>query len=444
MRFALFARIAVICALALAILIPLGLIQGKVHERGARAQSVETAFAQETSGAQVLVGPFLALTCEESYVEERTVYQRENKPLTVREAKKRDCPTTLFTPESLAIRGALPVEQRYRGIYPIRLYQASLDLSGEFRWPGAPASPAGLAREWKDAYLVVAVSDVRGIKAARGPSLDFSPGPIHPGLKSGLNAYLGTYGAREAGAALPVAFRLELTGTSRIDLAPVGNTNSIRIDSPWPHPSLVGAFSSDEREISAAGFSAAWRVNHHATGGAAFWREQAQGDKLFVNPRLLGVSLVEPVNLYSLAYRATEYGFLFVLFTFAAFGLVEVLWGVRLHAVQYLLVGLALSVFFLLLLALSEHIAFGAAYLCAASACVALLTYYLRAALGARARAAAFTALFATLYGSLYVLLKSEDHALLLGALLVFGALALIMVLTRNLDWAALSRRLAA
>jgi inner membrane protein len=444
MRLALFLRFALIAAIALAILFPLSLIRGKVQERSTHARGVEAGFAQETSGPQVLAGPFIALTCEETYVEERIVYQRENKPLTVRETRKRECPTTLFMPSTLAIRGALPVEERYRGIYPIRFYRASLDLSGEFRWPGAPVSTAELKREWKDAYLVLAVRDVRGIKTAGGTQLEFSPGPIHPGLKTGLNAFLGRYVSREAASALPFAFRLELMGTGRLEIAPVGNSNAIRIDSPWPHPSFVGGFPADEREISSAGFSATWRVSHHATGGGAYWREHAQADKLLFNPRLLGVSLIEPVDRYVLAYRATEYGFLFVLFTFAAFGIVEVLWGIRLHAVQYLLVGVALSVFFLLLLALSEHVAFALAYLCAAASCVALLTYYLRTLLGGAARTAAFGALFASLYGSLYVLLRSEDHALLLGSLLVFAALAAVMLLTRRLDWSALSRQLAA
>ena len=208
-------------------------------------------------------------------------------------------------------------------------------------------------------------------------------------------------------------------------------------------PSFIGGYSPDRREISAGGFSATWRVNHFATGGNAFWVDHAIADKLFTAPRLVGFALADPVNPYSMSYRATEYGFLFVLLTFAAFVMVEVIWGVRLHPVQYALAGAALAVFFLLLIALSEHIRFGSAYIAAAGACVALLTWYLRHPLRSLARTAAFGALFSALYGALYVLLRSEDHSLLLGALLVFGMLAAVMILTRKLDWAALSRRLA-
>jgi inner membrane protein len=149
------------------------------------------------------------------------------------------------------------------------------------------------------------------------------------------------------------------------------------------------------------------------------------------------------VNVYALAHRATEYGFLFVLFTFTGLALAEALAGVRLHAIQYLLVGSALAVFFLLLIALAEHASFQFAYAAAAAACTALVTFYLRHPLGSRLRNAAFFVLFVVLYGALYVLLRSEDYTLLGGSLLVFAALAATVTLTRRLDWSAHGRRLA-
>ena len=447
MRFPLLIRAAVVVLIACALLVPLAMIQGKVLERGARASDVQRAFAEETSGAQVVAGPFLALTCEETYVDERTVHRENGKPLTVREKKQRPCDTALFPPKTLNAQGNLPIEQRFRGIYPIRLYRAGLQMSGEFERPAPPDEVGDAERVWKEAYLVVAVSDVRGIRnipvaTLSGTRHEFSPGPGHAAIKSGLHADLGSYDSLAA-EALPFRFSLELTGTGNLSVAPVAGINTIQLASEWPHPSFVGAFPPEQRDISAAGFSAAWKVNHFATGGNRFWRELAERGNLFSSPRLIGVSIVEPVNPYSLAYRASEYGFLFVAMTFAALLLVEVIWGVKLHAVQYLLVGSALAVFFLVLIALSEHIQFGWAYLCAASACVALLTYYLRHPLANGIRTSMFAAIFVALYGALYVLLQSEDYALLLGALLVFGALATAMIATRRLDWAALSRRLA-
>jgi inner membrane protein len=307
-----------------------------------------------------------------------------------------------------------------------------------------PAQP-GDRRVWKDAYFVLGISDVRGIKAAsparvgsRSPA--FVPGPFDKRIQSGLHAALGRYDALEKTPVFEVA--LELLGTDRLEVAPVGSQTRVRIQSTWRHPSFVGAYSPDRREIGAGGFSAGWRLSDLSTGGNAFWLESATAGRLFSSERLLGVALVQPVNPYSMSFRATEYGFLFVLLTFAAFALVELVWGVRLHAVQYALTGLALAVFFLLLISLSEHIRFGTAYVAAAGACVALLAFYLRHPLRSALRTAFFAALFCGLYGALYVLLGSEDHALLLGSLLVFGVLAAAMLLTRKLDWAALSGRL--
>lgn len=420
MRFPILGRFLIVAGVALALLVPLAMIRDKVSERRDRADGVQKAFAGETSGAQAIAGPFLALTCEETYVEGR-------------ETRQRACPTRLVLPAELNIEANAPVEQRYRGIYPIRSYRATLTLSGALEVP----APPGEHQVWKEAYLILGISDVRGIREAASArigsrSVAFAPGSFDKRIPSGLHAALGRHDALEKRLAFEVP--LELLGTERLAVAPVGSRNQVQIQSTWRHPSFVGAYSPDRREIGPGGFSAAWRVSELSTGGNAFWLEAAATGQLFSSPRLLGFALVEPVNPYSMSYRATEYGFLFVLLTFAAFSLVELVWGVRLHPVQYALTGSALAVFFLLLISLSEHVRFGAAYLAASGACVALLAWYLRNLLAG--------ALFAVLYGALYLLLQSEDHALLLGSLLVFGMLAAVMVITRKLDWTALSGRL--
>ncbi len=446
MRFPILVRFALVAGIAVVLLLPLSMIQNKIGERRERAAGVQAAFAEETSGPQAFAGPFLALGCEETYVDERVEHLENGKWRTVREKKRRPCPTGLFLPRELLIAGSAPVEDRYRGIYPIRMYRARFEVTGAFTVPPPPAPGADTTRIWTEAFLVIAVSDVRGIKEAGAARVGenthgFVPGALDTQIRSGLHASLGSYAKLDSELAFRVP--LELAGTTYLKFAPVGSQTEIRLDSEWPHPSFIGGYPPDRREISARGFSATWRVNHFATGGDAFWLGAVSGDKLFSAPRLVGVSLADPVNLYSMSYRATEYGFLFVLLTFAAFAMVEAVWGVRLHPVQYALAGLALATFFLLLIAASEHLHFGWAYLAAAGSCVALLSYYLRHPLGSSARTAAFATLFAALYGALYVLLRSEDHSLLLGALLVFGMLAAIMILTRKIDWAALSRRLA-
>jgi inner membrane protein len=448
MRFPLLARAAAVAGVAVVLVIPLQLVNGKIAERQARALEVERGFAVETSGPQSIVGPLLALTCEETYTEEREI-KRAGKAETVTERKQRACPTGYFTPRSLDVTGTMPVETRHRGIYPIRLYRATLNLAGEFDWPAPLPSGGPSTRVWKEAYVVVATTDARGIKSVStlkwgDASIAFASQRSEADARFALQAAAGPYTATHAGRAIPFRFEVALIGTTSFAIAPVGDATTIRLAANWPHPSFTGAWLPDERRISADGFDAAWRTTHHATGGQATWQKQARDGEVFRAPKAVGVGLYDPVNVYALAHRATEYGFLFVLFTFTGLALAEALAGVRLHAIQYLLVGSALAVFFLLLIALAEHTSFGTAYAAAAGACTALLGFYLRHPLGTRARTLAFLALLLVMYGVLYVLLHSEDYALLAGSALVFGVLAIAMILTRRIDWSALARRLAA
>ncbi|HTO48261.1 MAG TPA: cell envelope integrity protein CreD [Burkholderiales bacterium] len=446
MRFPLLARAGAVAGVAVAILIPLQLVNGKIAERQARAFEVERSFAAETSGPQTIAGPLLALTCEETYVEERQI-MREGKAETVADRKTRPCPTGYFVPRTLEVAGRLPVEARSRGIYPIRLYRAALELAGELDWPPPPSQEGAIARVWKQAYVVVVASDPRGIKSVSPlrwgeGTLAFASARSDADPRFALQASAGSYASQRAGQVFPFRFAVELIGTTRFGVAPVGDATLFRLNSTWPHPSFTGAWLPDARTITADGFDATWRTTHFATGGQAAWQKQARGGELFTSARAAGIDLFDPVNVYALAHRATEYGFLFVLFTFAGLALAEVMAGVRLHAIQYALVGSALAVFFLLLIALAEHTSFATAYAAAAAACVTLLAVYLRHPLGTPARTLAFFALFALMYGTLYVLLLSEDHALLTGSLLVFGALAIVMLATRRLDWTALGERL--
>lgn len=448
MRFPLLLRAAAIAAVAVAILLPLGLVTGKVAERRDRALGVESEFSRETSGPQVVVGPLLALACEETVAEERVV-KRAGREETVTEAKARACPTAYFVPRTLEIAAQAPVETRYRGIYPIRLYRASLALSGRFEWPAPPSQAGAVSRRWTGAKVVMATGDTRGIKAVSPLAWGQASRPFVAANRgdtdSGFSLEAPLEGGLSAAPATPIDYRfsLELIGTRQLLLGPVGDTTRIRLASDWPHPSFTCAFSPDKLQVSGQGFQAAWQVTHFATGGQAAWQPRFRKGSPPSWPMATGFALADPVNVYTLSYRATEYGFLFVLFTFAGLALAEVTAGVRLHPVQYALVGSALAVFFLLLIALAEHVAFGQAYVAAATACGLLITFYLRHPLGTWKRTASFAGLIVALYGSLYVLLGSEDHALLAGSLLVFAMLATGMIATRKLDWSSLSARLA-
>jgi inner membrane protein len=213
---------------------------------------------------------------------------------------------------------------------------------------------------------------------------------------------------------------------------PVGDDNRIALRSRWPHPSFAGAFLPNERRVDAQGFEARWTVSSLASDAQ---RQLRAGDP---STQAVEVSLVDPVDVYTQADRASKYGVLFVLLTFVGFLLFELIRQLRIHPLQYLMVGLALAIFFLLLISLSEHIAFWQAYLVSALACIGLQAVYLANVLGHWKRGMGFALMLTVLYGALYGLLVSENNALLMGSLLLFGILALVMWVTRRVDWYAL------
>jgi inner membrane protein len=216
----------------------------------------------------------------------------------------------------------------------------------------------------------------------------------------------------------------------------------VRLTSDWPHPHFAADYLPVKRTIDASGFNAEWRTTWFATNlEAAMQRCVGRSDCAEFNARRLGVSFIDPVNQYSKIERAIKYAVLFIALTFAGFFLFEVLRRLAVHPVQYGLVGAALALFYLLLLSLAEHVGFEIAYLVSSTACVGLLGYYISHVLHSAWRGAGFGGALAALYGLLYGLLRAEDYALLMGALLLFGVLALVMVLTRHVNWSALGAR---
>lgn len=243
-------------------------------------------------------------------------------------------------------------------------------------------------------------------------------------------------------------------GTERLAIVPLGGNTEVQMRSSWPHPSFAGRFLPSEREVKADGFNARWRLSALATTAQ---QDIANGKKVCDAASTAGsdhspspaterdcadsfsVAFIDPVNPYSLSDRATKYGVLFIALTFVAVGLFELMKKLRVHPVQYLLVGSALCSFFLLLVSLSEHLPFGVSYAIAATACVLLLAYYASHMLGSLARGVPLGAGIALLYGLLYVLLQLEQTALVVGAIALFLVLTAVMVLTRNVNWYGLA-----
>jgi inner membrane protein len=241
---------------------------------------------------------------------------------------------------------------------------------------------------------------------------------------------------------LRFTMELGVQGTSEFHVMPVGRETRISLSSNWASPSFIGQYLPVSHSIAASGFKADWTASFFSTN----MEEALHRCVDSTNPcnefhgRQLGVSFINPVDQYLKTERAIKYALLFISLTFAGFFLFEVLKKLSVHPIQYGLVGAALALFYLLLLSLSEHIGFGLAYLLSSSACVGLIGFYVGAILHSGWRGVGFASMLTLLYGTLYVLLGADDYALLMGSVLLFGLLAAVMVLTRNIDWFSLGR----
>ena len=441
-------KAALLAVVFCVLLIPLSMIGGIVSERAARQSAVVQDIAASSYARQSFAGPILSVPYTEWF--EETVKTAKEETRVWRSVER----TLFFYPQASEIEGTAAVSTKRRGLFKARVFNWQANVKGEFRLDGKTP----IERSRTDSRLAfgqprvsLAIGDVRGLAGTpklnfAGEALKLKRGTTIKGMDSGVHAEIAAF---DTGKPQNFAFSLELAlqGTESLAVVPLAADNRIGLKSDWPHPSFGGQFlpQADTQKIGKEGFDVKWSVSGLATNaqeklGAGC--AQANAGAKAADARRAGecaerleVRFIEPIDIYALSDRAQKYGFLIIGLTIGVFLLFEVLKQWPIHPAQNFLVGLALATFFLLLIALSEHIAFWIAYLVAAAACIALLGVYLGAVLGGAKRGAAFAALLAVLYAALYGLLVSEDNALLLGAGLVFGVLAAAMLLTRRVDW---------
>lgn len=442
MRHPAFVKIAAVLGTVFLIGLVLARIGWLVDERQNYQRQAVESVQQSYAGAQVLLGPVLQRRCVEEWdvvvgsgSDRRTEVSRRTFALQA-------------VPGELTITARTRADARYRGLFKVNGYDAHVEFAAS--WPQTAAlqpraQHAGGRLSCQPVTVWLAVGDVRGLRSARmqvdGQGLEVQPGTGHDGWAGGLHAELPP-AAREGGP-WQIQAVLDLVGTADLAFVPAARSVELKLASDWPHPSFGGRFLPVTREIRADGFDARWAVTALASAASQLVEQPAADQQAGRGPDLwqidtLAVTFTDPVNPYTLADRAIKYGLLFVVLTFAAVALAETLAHGRVrrvHPVQYALVGLALAVFFLLLLALSEHLPFPIAYGTAAAACVWLLGSYAVHMLDGVRNGGLFGAAMALLYGLLYLLLRREQTALLVGAVGLFGALAVVMLLTRRLDW---------
>lgn len=425
-------KLSVLGGLALLLLVALGSIKGLTRERKGRLLDVKNNIAASYAREQILVGPVVTLNYREHWTH-RKFSREENRWIEEEVSETRSTPVF---PLELRFESTLRVEERYRGIFKANVFLSSGTLQGSIELPEAASlkTKSDSRIEWVSATAGVHVRDPRGISTPPGVQWMDSPRPVRTGsrleqLPEGFHAPLTR---EDADFALTANFKIDLHihGMQEFQMVPIAADNHLRLQSSWPHPSFIGDFLATTRTVREDGFTAEWNVN----GLASSARQQFTSGEAR-DLQTMGVDLIDPVTPYPMTDRALKYSFLFIFLTFAAFLLFELLRGLQIHPVQYGFVGLAQALFFLLLLGLSEHIRFGAAYLIATLACCSIITLYLAGVLGTRRQSYAFGGFLTLLYATLYGLLQSEDHALVAGSVLLFGLLSAVMLFTRNINW---------
>lgn len=426
----LFWKVITLSGCMVLLLVPLSMLSSLVSERSLYRDSVEQQLSQSTSNGQRLVGPFIAIP----YGETVKVWQ-DGKPVDQVEHKVR-----WLLPEQLKVSADQQVSTRSIGIYDGQIWRAKTQLQARFATESLkdlqqPNIAIGTPK------VVMAVGDSRGISelsslAVNEERYNFQPGSGITDLPQGVHLEIPAEILSQKN--LNLSFSLTLLGTQYLDVVPLGRSSSFALNSNWPHPSFIGNFLPESREVSARGFNASWQSSWFANNIDSRFRSDDSSPK-FANLPVFSSTVINPVDHYQLTERAVKYAVLLICLTFMAFFLFETLTSLRVHPMQYLLIGLSLVMFFLVLLALSEHIGFNYAWLTASLSCATLNGVYLRAVLQGRRAALAFALGLLLLDAVLWLLLQSEDSALLLGTGVLMVALAAVMLMTRKIDWYGIS-----
>ena len=429
-------KLAIIGLLVLLLLIPAMMLQGLISER----ESTRTMAIQEVSekwgGTQTISGPVLSVP----YATVST--GADGKPVKLTGYAH-------VLPDNLSITGTVQPEQRSRGLFQVMLYNTRLTLKGSIPRPDLSRPDlASAVLDWDKAFVSIGVSDMKGIKDAVSLRINGSkPLAVEPGiptddlLSTGVNARLPITPDVDS---LTFDCTLNINGSTDLFFLPFGKQTTVSLSSPWATPSFVGASLPDQREVTPTGFKAMWKVlqynrNFPQQGVGAFIRHNSAADsdnrEAVAANTAFGVRLLLPVDEYQKTMRSAKYVAMFILITFAAFFFVEILNKQRIHPIQYLLVGFAICLFYLLLLAISEHVSFNLAYLISAVATLAMITLYVRYVFQNGRLTVLFSSVLALLYGFFFSLLQLEDYSLLLGSLGLALILGIVMYLTRHVNW---------
>ncbi|WP_392560365.1 cell envelope integrity protein CreD [Orbus mooreae] len=438
-HFTLLFKILTLGGLILVMLIPMLMIMGLIQERFYYQNSVIDSVAQSSSGVQKIIGPIIVVPYTETLLE---VNNKQNYYIQKKYVR-------YILPQQLNVEGDADISSRHIGIYQAQVYQTQLTFNGSFNSVSLDSLKNNPAIEVGEPYLLVLISDTRGIMQTptimlANQQLDFEPGVKQSGMGSvqGINASVSIDNLTNK--KLEFNFSLQLQGTKELSIVPIGRSSHYQLKGNWPHPNFIGYSLPINRQIDQNGFVATWQSSWYANNINSLFADDVSETRYYssdiANMPDFKTSFVETVDQYQMIERAVKYDILFIALTFICFFIFEMLKQLKIHPVQYLLVGMALTLFYLLLLALSEHIGFLLAYIIGSIACSLLIGFYLSGVIKNSKWSIIFTIFLLTLYTVLYFVMISEGNALLLGSILLFIVLGGIMILTRKMDWYKISQ----
>ena len=440
----LLAKVLVIGFLVVVLLVPLAQVESLTRERVGMRRMAAQRVAESWGGVQTTAGVLLAIPVETSRVViEQSAAGRETQRTEV------DRNVLYVLPDTLKVDATADLSTRTVGLYATPVYTAHVQISGEFAardFASRLQEKEGREVKWNEARLMILNSESRALRAVDDLTVAGVSLPVaadgYAG-SAGISALVPAAALRE-NPSIPFRVKLTLAGSSQLTFLPLARKADITLKSSWPHPKFEGAPAPLDPRIGEDGFSARWSVLEiNRNFGQSWYDSQIRpGEPVEASfaQSGVGVTFYEPVDIYQRNYRAVHYAVLLIVITFLTFFLWEHMAGIAIHGMQYLMVGLALALFYLLLLALSEHLSFDLAYGLSAGALVGLITIYLTGVLRRIHLALGAGTGLATLYAMLYWILRSEDYSLLMGALLLFGVLAILMIATRRVDWSNVAR----
>ncbi|QSE99123.1 cell envelope integrity protein CreD [Fulvivirga lutea] len=417
-------KLITVTILMLLLLIPASMIQSIISEREQLSKSVIEEVSSKWAENQLINGPILTIP---------VTYEYENGDKTTTVTKNWH-----ILPEGLKINGEVNPEILKRGIYEVVVYKSNISVSGDFKITTQPDLEDLKDIHYNKAFLTIGISDLRGIKNNLKFNWNDKELKVQPGSRISDLVYSGiTLNLPDLKDSLNdnfnFNFKIDLQGSKNLSFTPLGNTTSVTINSPWQSPSFKGNYLPDDRTIDDNGFTASWSVLQLNRNFAQSW--VGPGYSKSIEASAFGVDLILPLDDYQKSYRSAKYAAMTIALTFLIFFLVEIINKKKIHPFQYALVGLALCLFYTLLVSISEHSNFNIAYGISAVGIIGMITLYSFSVFQVRRLSLLLVATLSGIYGFLFVTLQLADYALLMGSIGLAIILSVTMYFTRNINW---------